>query len=237
MKRRDKIVFMPVYALTEELIFPDPRLGENDGLLAIGGDLRPERLLLAYRHGIFPWYSDGQPILWWSPDPRMILFPKNFKRHKNLRRTVESNRFSVRFDHDFEQVVTLCSKVPRRGQGGTWITPEMMEAYQTLHEMGYGHSVETYRNGKLVGGLYGLSIGNVFFGESMFHLETDASKVALWHLVERLLAWNFDLIDVQQETSHLRSLGAESLDRVKFLTLLDKFVRKPTRKGSWSECS
>ncbi|MEJ2594085.1 MAG: leucyl/phenylalanyl-tRNA--protein transferase [bacterium] len=228
---------MPVYALTDELMFPDPRLGEKDGLLAIGGDLQPDRLLLAYRNGIFPWYAEGQPILWWSPDPRMVLFPEKFKRHKNLRRTVESGKFTVRFDFNFEKVVALCSKVPRRGQGGTWITPEMIAAYLTLYKMGYGHSVETYKDGKLVGGLYGLSLGHVFFGESMFHLETDASKVALWHLVDRLIAWGFDLIDVQQETAHLRSLGGESMDRTKFLTLLDKFIRKPTRKGSWSEVS
>jgi leucyl/phenylalanyl-tRNA--protein transferase len=226
---------MAVYALPDDLIFPDPRLGEKDGLLAIGGDLSPERLLLAYRQGIFPWYTEGQPILWWSPDPRMVLFLQKFKKHKNLRRTVESGKFTVRFDHDFEQVVEHCSRVPRRGQGGTWITREMKQAYLTLHMMGFGHSVETYREGKLVGGLYGLSLGSVFFGESMFHLETDASKVALWHLVERLRQWEFEFIDVQQETSHLRSLGAEAIDRMKFLTLLEQNVRKPARKGNWND--
>ena len=228
---------MPVYALPEELIFPDPRLAEEYGLLAIGGDLRTERLLLAYRHGIFPWYAEGQPILWWSPNPRMVLFPQKFRRHKNLRKTVESGRFTVRFDHDFRQVIKHSSRGPRKGQRGTWITSDMKEAYLRLHELGYCHSVETYLDGRLVGGLYGLSMGSVFFGESMFHLETDASKVALWHLVDKLIEWDFDLIDVQQETSHLRSLGAETLDRMKFLTLLEEFVRKPARKGIWKDQS
>lgn len=225
---------MPVYALSDDLMFPDPILADNDGLLAIGGDLSSDRLLLAYRYGIFPWYSEGQPILWWSPNPRMILFPDHFKRHRNLRKTVESDKFTVAFDKDFEKVITQCSKVPRQDQGGTWITQEMLEAYIDLHNKGYCHSVEVYRQKKLVGGLYGLSIGSAFFGESMFHLETDASKVALWHLVDKLIGWDFDLIDVQQDTKHLRSLGAETVDRMKFLTLLDKCVQKPTRVGNWN---
>ncbi len=225
---------MPVYALSDDLMFPDPILADNDGLLAIGGDLSEERLLLAYQYGIFPWYSEGQPILWWSPNPRMILFPDHFKRHKNLRRTVESDKFTVVFDKNFEEVIAQCSKVPRQGQGGTWITQEMLEAYVDLHYKGYCHSVEVYWQNKLVGGLYGLSIGSAFFGESMFHLETDASKVALWHLVDKLLDWDFDLIDVQQDTAHLRSLGAETIDRMKFLTLLDQCVQKPTRVGNWN---
>ena len=225
---------MPIYALTDELIFPDPRLAEEDGLLAFGGDLSVKRLLLAYQHGIFPWYSEGQPVMWWSPDPRMVLFPEKFKRHKNLRRTIDSGKFSVHFDTKFREVIEHCSKVPRRDQKGTWITEEMKTAYVDLFNEGYAHSAEVYIEKTLVGGLYGLSIGSVFFGESMFHLETDASKVALWYLVDKLTEWNFDLIDVQQDTSHLRSLGAETIDRSKFLLLLDKAVQKTTRRGSWS---
>lgn len=225
---------MPVYTLPDELVFPNPVLADNDGLLAIGGDLSSDRILLAYYNGIFPWYSEGQPILWWSPNPRMILFPDHFKRHKNLRRTVESDKFTVVFDENFKEVITQCSKVPRQDQGGTWITQEMQDAYVELHLKGFCHSVEVYRQNKLVGGLYGLSIGSAFFGESMFHLETDASKVALWYLVDKLIRWDFDLIDVQQDTAHLRSLGAETIDRMKFLTLLAECVQKPTRLGTWN---
>ena len=224
---------MAVYSLTDEIIFPDPSLAEADGLLAIGGDLSDIRLLTAYANGIFPWYSEEQPILWWSPNPRMVLYPKQFKRHKNLRRTVESGKFEVRFDHDFKQVIDHCGNIPRHRQDGTWITAEMKAAYTDLHKKGFCHSVETYFQNKLVGGLYGISIGGVFFGESMFHLVNDASKVALWHLVDRLLDWDFDLIDVQQETDHLRSLGAMAVDREKFLILLKQSLTKKTRQGHW----
>lgn len=224
---------MAIYSLTEELVFPGAMLADTDGLLAFGGDLSPERLLLAYSNGIFPWYSDGQPILWWSPDPRMVLYPANFKRHKNLRRTVESKKFEVRFDTNFRQVIEQCGKVPRKDQLDTWITSEMIEAYILLQDLGFCHSVETYLNGELVGGLYGISLGGVFFGESMFQVETDASKVALWHLVEHMTNLNFDFIDVQQETSHLRSLGAEPIPRRKFITLLSQSLKKDTLIGKW----
>lgn len=225
---------MPIFVLPDEPLFPSPELAEADGLLAIGGDLSEQRLLTAYRCGIFPWYSAGQPVLWYSPDPRMILFPGNFRRYKNLRRTVGSGKFEVRYDTDFEAVITHCSHVPRKGHAGTWITGEMKEAYINLHRRGYCHSVEVYCEGRLAGGLYGLSLGGVFFGESMFHLVTDASKVALWHLVDRLSGWQFDFIDVQQETGHLRRLGAEAVDRRKFLTLLQQSLEKKTLKGSWA---
>lgn len=224
---------MPVYNLIEEPVFPDPSMADRDGLLAIGGDLSLERLLMAYSAGIFPWYSSGQPILWWSPDPRMVLFPRQFKRHKNLMRLVEHNKFEVRFDHDFKQVIELCSHIPRKGQEDTWITDEMKKAYINLHHLGFCHSVETYLNGKLSGGLYGISLGGVFFGESMFHLVTDASKVALWHLVDFCLSRNFDMIDVQQETAHLKSMGALAVDRKKFLLLLNESLKKQTLKGKW----
>lgn len=224
---------MPVFALTEELIFPDPELAEKDGLLAIGSNLSAERLLLAYSSGIFPWYSEGQPVLWWSPDPRMVLFPHNFRRHKNLRRIVDSNKFVVKFDRQFVEVIAHCSEIERKDQLGTWITNEMKEAYIYLHEIGYCHSVETYLNDNLVGGLYGISLGGCFFGESMFHLVSDASKVALWHLIELTTDWKFDMIDVQQETPHLQSLGAQAIDRRKFLILLNESLKKETRRGNW----
>ena len=225
---------MPVYHLIDEPFFPHPSVAEPDGLMAFGGSLSPEWLLTAYAQGIFPWYSEGQPILWWSPDPRMVLFPEKFKRHKNLRRVVEQKKFEVRFDHDFSGVIELCSRVPRKGQSDTWITEEMKEAYKNLHRLGYCHSVETYYKGKLAGGLYGVSLGGTFFGESMFHLVTDASKVALWHLVDYCLMHQFDMIDVQQETSHLKSLGAVPLPRNDFLDLLEQSMKKPVRKGKWS---
>ncbi|MCP4295316.1 MAG: leucyl/phenylalanyl-tRNA--protein transferase, partial [Proteobacteria bacterium] len=165
---------MTVFQLHDEYIFPDPENAEPEGLLAIGGDLSPQRILLAYRMGIFPWYSLGQPILWWSPDPRLIVEPQCLHISKSLKRTLKSNKFSLRFDEQFQQVIENCAMVERRGQDGTWITKEMLEAYLTLHEMGYAHSVETYFEGKLVGGLYGLSMGNAFFGESMFNHQSDA---------------------------------------------------------------
>lgn len=215
---------MPVFQLPEEIVFPKPELAEPDGLLAVGGDLSPERLLTAYAHGIFPWYSQGQPVLWWSPDPRLVLFPEEFKRHKNLRRLVKSGKFSVTLDADFESVIEACSRVERPGQEGTWITPAMQDAYTRLHRLGLAHSVECRLEGKLVGGLYGVALGKVFFGESMFHTVTDASKVALWHLVDFLLENGFKLIDAQQDTPHLRSLGARTIPRREFLKLLKKYI-------------
>lgn len=226
---------MPVYQLAEKILFPNPELSEPDGLLAIGGDLSPQRLIEAYSLGIFPWYSEGQPILWWSPNPRMVLLPDEFIRHKNLGKTVVSGKFQVSFDRMFEEVIEKCSSIPRAGQDGdTWITDEMKAAYINLHKIGIAHSVEVSYNNELVGGLYGLSIGGSFFGESMFHTVTNASKVALWHLVDKLLLWEFDMIDVQQETEHLKSLGAIAMDRKEFLHLLNKSVIKESKTGSWN---
>jgi len=224
---------MTVYNIPEENIFPRPELADEDGLLGIGGDLSPERLINAYANGIFPWYSDDQPILWWSPDPRLVLFPKDFKRNKSLRRIVEQGRFDVRFDNDFEAVIRNCAIIKRDDQDSSWITEKMITAYINLFELGYAHSVETYFNGDLVGGLYGVSLGKAFFGESMFHKKTDASKVALWHLVDKLLEWEFDIIDTQQETNHLKSLGAITIKREKFLNLLEIAVRKKGEIGKW----
>lgn len=215
---------MPVFRLNKEIIFPDPSLANPDGLLAIGGDLSPERLLAAYKAGIFPWFSEDVPILWWSPDPRMVLFPEEFKRYKSLRRVIEKDKFRVTFDEDFVEVMTRCGSVPRKDQQGTWITDTMIEAYTRLFKMGYAHSVEVWLGKKLVGGLYGVLIDKVFFGESMFHLVTDASKVALWHWVDYLIQHGIELIDVQQETNHLRHMGARLITRESFLTLLRKLI-------------
>jgi leucyl/phenylalanyl-tRNA--protein transferase len=216
---------MPVYQLPDnDLVFPHPSLANPDGLLAVGGDLSPERLILAYSNGIFPWFSEGEPLLWWSPDPRAVLFPEKFKRHKSLRLLVQSNRFEVTFDKDFRNVIRECSKVERKGQEGTWITKNMIEAYVKLHEMGIAHSVETWEKGKLAGGLYGVMLGKVFFGESMFHKKSNASKVAFWYLIEKLIAMDVKVIDVQQDTQHLRSLGAELIPRSEFLNMLKMYV-------------
>ncbi len=225
---------MTVFRLDEDNIFPLPELAEEDGLLAVGGDLSPERLINAYANGIFPWYSDDSPILWWSPNPRMLLFPKEFKRNKSLRRLVKKGIYEVRFDNDFEGVIRNCAIAKRENQDGSWITEDMVNAYKRLHELGIAHSVETYIENKLVGGLYGVAIGKAFFGESMFHTKTDASKVALWHLVDRLLDWEFDFIDVQQETNHLKSMGAKAMERENFLILLEIAVKKEGIINKWN---
>ncbi|MDZ7740710.1 MAG: leucyl/phenylalanyl-tRNA--protein transferase [Bacteroidota bacterium] len=226
---------MGIYILGEEMGFPPAELAGKDGLLALEGDLSPERLLEAYRNGIFPWYNEDSPILWWSPDPRMVLMPKDFKVKKSFRNTLNKNIYTTSFDTDFEGVIRACAGVERKGQEGTWITGEMIAAYSKLHKMGYGHSVETYHEGKLVGGLYGVSLGRAFFGESMFHNRQDASKTALFRLTEKLRKWDFDFIDVQQDTSHLRSLGARSIPRKKYLSLLKESLKNKTRKGRWTE--
>ena len=224
---------MAIYRLVDEIIFPDPNLAEEDGLLAVGGDLGSERLLQAYANGIFPWYSDGEPILWWSPDPRMILFPNKFKISKSLEQSIRNKNFKVYFDRDFKSVISNCAIVNRKENEGTWITNEMQNAYIKLHEAGFAHSVETYLDDRLVGGLYGISLGKAFFGESMFHKERDASKIALNALVSRIKEWGFHFIDVQQKTNHLKSLGAESIPRSKFLELLKEALKFPVVKGKW----
>ena len=215
--------------------FPPPEHAEEDGLLAMGGDLRVERLLAAYRTGIFPWYSDGQPILWWSPDPRLVLFPDEFHCSRSLRRTLKRGTFEIRFDTAFEEVIEACANAPRNYGDGTWITPGMRHAYTRLHELGFAHSVEAWRGGALAGGLYGLSLGACFFGESMFTRETDASKAALSALVTLCRAWNFAFIDCQVTNDHLLSLGAREIPRAAFLEQLELALRKPTREGSWRE--
>jgi len=225
---------MPVYLLNEQISFPDPNNSSQEGIVAVGGDLSTERLLHAYSVGIFPWYSVESPIIWWSPDPRTILFLEEFKVSKSLQSKINKNIFQVKFDTNFADVIENCASVPRIDQEDTWITDDMKKAYINLHQKGYCHSVETYFKNKLVGGLYGISLGNAFFGESMFHIKTDASKIALYFLVEKLKKWNFDFIDVQQETDHLKSMGAKIIDRKKFLTLLKNSNQSLTRKGNWS---
>jgi len=224
---------MPIFRLVDEPVFPPPDYADPSGLLAVGGDLSNERLLEAYRVGIFPWYSDDQPILWWSPDPRLILDLKDFKISRSLSKTLKKGVFQVTFDHAFEEVIQACAAVPREAQNGTWITPEMQEAYINLHGLGYAHSVETWFGGKLAGGLYGVSLGKCFFGESMFHLKTDASKVALATLVEKLKSWDFHFIDSQMTTEHMVRLGAKELPRRIFLKRLQSALRHPTRRGRW----
>jgi leucyl/phenylalanyl-tRNA---protein transferase len=224
---------MPIFRLVEEPIFPPPDYADPSGLLAVGGDLSNERLLEAYRLGIFPWYSDDQPILWWSPDPRLVLDLRDFKISRSLRKTLKKGVFQVTFDHAFEEMIRACAVVPREAQNGTWITDEMREAYVKLHGLGYAHSVESWFGGKLAGGLYGVSLGKCFFGESMFHLKTDASKVALATLVEKLKSWDFHFIDSQMTTEHMLRLGAKELPRRIFLKRLQSALRYPTKRGRW----
>ncbi len=225
---------MTVYRLSKELIFPDPTLADPEGLLAVGGDLSPERLLLAYSMGIFPWYSDDQPILWWSPDPRLVVAPADVHISKSLKRTIKSDKFRVAFDTRFEDVINHCSEMKRADQAGTWITEEMIEAYCLLHLKGFAHSVETFFDGQLVGGLYGVSLGRAFFGESMFSTESDASKIALAVLAEKLAGWNFDFIDCQVTTDHLVRMGAGEISRDSFLERLNFALHYHTYRGSWT---
>ncbi len=210
----------------EDIWFPDPYNAPGDYPLAIGGDLSPERLIFAYSLGIFPWYSEDEPILWWSPDPRMILFPDELKISRSLKKVLKNKGFEVRFNTAFEDVIKNCATVKRKGQDGTWLTPEMIEAYIRLHKLGFAHSVETYLDGKLVGGLYGVAIGGVFFGESMFHKVSDASKVAFVHLVKRLKEKGFDIIDCQQSTPHMARFGAREIPRKEFLDIISKSIHK-----------
>ena len=220
--------------LNKDIKFPHARHAGHDGLLAIGGDLSAERLLEAYRNGIFPWFSGGAPIMWWSPDPRMILKPEELIVRKSLRNILNRRKFKVSVDQDFSAVIKNCAETPREGQHDTWITKEMIRAYTNLFELGFAHSFETYYKNELVGGLYGISLGKAFFGESMFFKERDASKVALYYLSDLMKKWKFHFIDVQQETDHLKSMGALPLERKKFLILLKNAMRYPTKTGKWS---
>ena len=226
---------MPVFELIDKILFPDVRFAEEDGLIAIGGDLSIPRLLAAYSQGIFPWYSRGQPILWWSPDPRFILFPDKFHLPESMNRKIRKNIFEIRIDEQFDKVISRCASTRRKGESGTWITAEMKRAYIDLFTAGFAHSFESYYEGKLAGGLYGISIGKAFFGESMFHTMTDASKAALYLLVKTVQKKGFLFIDAQMETKHLSSLGAEQISRDEYILLLDKALTYPTWKGKWEQ--
>lgn len=219
------------------IAFPDPNLADDEGLIAQGGKLTPEFLLSAYCQGIFPWFCEDEPILWWSPNPRMVLFPENFKLRKSLRQVINRGTFELKIDNAFREVITNCSRISRPDQAETWITDEIIDAYIVLHKLGFAHSFESYFKGELVGGLYGISVGNCFFGESMFYTKTDASKVAFYHLVQFALKNNFDFIDAQQSTDHLISLGAELVPRTKFLELLRTSLQKDTIQRKWTNIS
>jgi len=213
--------------------FPDPSLAEDDGLVAVGGELSVEFILSAYMQGIFPWFSEEDPLLWWSPNPRLVLYPSELKVSNSLKQVIRRNKFSIKIDTNFEKVIKSCSKSPRPGQNGTWITSDMVDAYIQLHKLGYTHSFETYLGDELVGGLYGLSLGKAFFGESMFFQATDASNFALYHLVEWCKKNNFSFIDAQQPTAHLKSMGAKEISRSEFLLSLKKALNFETNKGKW----
>lgn len=215
---------MAIFLLNDKLEFPKPELADEEGLLAVGGDLSPGRLLLAYQNGIFPWFEDDEQILWWSPDPRLVLFLEDFKISKSLRRIIKSDQFQVKFNTQFSEVVDACAKVKRDDEYGTWITDGMKEAYQNLHKNGVALSVEIYQNSQLVGGLYGLAIGKVFCGESMFHTVSNASKIALYHLVELLKVNDIKFIDAQTPTDHMISMGAKEMPRKEFLDLLKSSI-------------
>lgn len=221
-------------AKTNDFRFPPVELATRDGLLAVGGDLQPQRLIEAYRRGIFPWYNEGQPILWWSPDPRAILLPAQLKVSRSLRKTLRSNKFRVTFDVDFRSVMQACAGPrPQYPQGGTWITAAMLEAYVELQRLGHAHSVEAWDGERLVGGLYGVALGGAFFGESMFSHVSDASKVALVYLVRQLQQWGYTLIDCQLPSAHLGSLGARAVARRDYLTLLAQALRVPAHAAPW----
>jgi leucyl/phenylalanyl-tRNA--protein transferase len=226
---------VPIFRLTDDLIFPPPDLAEENGLLAVGGDLSLKRLLLAYSLGIFPWFSEDSPILWWSPDPRLVLFPDDLKVSRSLRQSIKKGKFSITMDRAFDTVIRNCARGKRGKEKGTWITTEMIHAYTALHRSGYAHSVEAWSENRLAGGLYGISLGSAFFGESMFAEQSDASKVAFVSLVNQLSEWEFSLIDCQVTTRHLKSFGAREITRSEFMKALKEALLVPTKKGKWNQ--
>jgi len=226
---------MTVFALEKDILFPPVSLADENGILAVGGDLSVERLLEAYKNGIFPWFSEKDPIIWWSPNPRFVLYPDEIKISKSMRQVLNRKVFDITYDKAFDEVIDACSKIERPLQDGTWITDEMISSYKELHKLGYAHSVETWQNGNLVGGLYGLSMGKMFFGESMFAKVSNASKAAFVELTKKLQKKAFTLIDCQVYTKHLESLGAKTLSRDEFVTALHENLEKPTILGSWHE--
>lgn len=229
------ILSLPLLAASPDAPFPDPNgaLRNPDGLLAFGGDLAPARLLTAYRHGIFPWYSAGQPILWWSPDPRMVIDPAALHLSRRYRRSLAGCDWTIRADQAFDAVIDACASVPRHGQHGTWITREMRDAYITLHRLGHAHSVEVYDGERLLGGVYGVAIGRAFFGESMFGRVSGASRLALAGLARRIAEWSFELLDGQVESEHLASLGFTPLPRAQFLARCAEACAAPGPSADW----
>lgn len=224
---------MPVFLLSDKIAFPPPHFAVKEGLLAVGGDLCRERLLLAYRMGIFPWYAESEPVLWWSPDPRLVLYPDEIHISKTLKKILNKKLFSFTMDRAFERVIIACADTRMKNNEGTWIVDEMIEAYCDLHQSGYAHSVEAWHAGELAGGLYGVSLGRSFFGESMFTKISNASSAALVTLAAQLKKLSFDLIDCQVTTAHLMRLGAREIPRAKFLKQLKKSISEPTLKGRW----
>jgi len=222
-----------VFLLTDKIAFPPAHLASKEGLLAVGGDLSRKRLLHAYRMGIFPWFSNDEPILWWSPDPRLVLYPHEIKISKTLKKIIRKGVFKVTMDTAFAQVITQCAQIRLQNNQGTWIVEDMIHAYCKLHESGFAHSVEAWYQGDLAGGLYGVSLGRCFFGESMFTRISNASNVALVKLVEYLNTLSFDMIDCQLTTQHLLRFGAREIPRVKFLKQLEKSLKASTKKGKW----
>ncbi|TAE46530.1 MAG: leucyl/phenylalanyl-tRNA--protein transferase [Cytophagales bacterium] len=221
------------YYLDEELYFPPVNTADKQGIVAIGGDLSIKRLLMAYHLGIFPWFSEGEPILWWSPNPRFVLYPEKIKISKSMRPILKNNRFKITFDKDFRAVIGHCKNTFREGQDGTWISDEMLERYCELHQLGFAHSVEVWQDDVIVGGLYGLALGNCFFGESMFAHVSNASKAGFITLVKKLVEKKFQLIDCQTYTEHLESLGAEHITRNQFVKQLEECLEKPTLQGDF----
>ena len=223
------------YFVNEKLYFPPVDNADEHGILAIGGDLSPERLLLAYRSGIFPWFNEEDPIIWWTPDPRFVMLPEHLKVSKSMKQLLRKNIFTVTFDRDFIGVITACQTIKRHGQQGTWITRDMLEAYYQLHQLGFAHSVEVWREDKLVGGLYGVSLGKAFFGESMFAKESNTSKVAYISLVHKLQDLDFQIIDCQVYTEHLESLGAIEIPRAEFIKIIEDALNKDSLVGNWGD--
>lgn len=226
---------MPLFRLSERLDFPPAWLARSDGLLCIGGDLSAQRILLAYENGIFPWFSENEPILWWSPDPRLVLFPENIKISRSLNKKIRKNCFHLTVDHSFEETILSCAKPRRKECAGTWLVEEMIDAYVQLHKLGYAHSIETRKDGLLVGGLYGICMGGSFFGESMFSFEKDASKIALVALACHLRQHHFDLIDCQVTTNHLLSMGASEISRNTYLDKIQQSIKRKDIKNVWDQ--
>lgn len=225
---------MTIFYLNEENVFPPVSFAQKNGILAIGGDLSPARLIAAYEKGIFPWYSQGDPIIWWSPDPRFVIFPEKIKISRSMKQEIRKGTFKITADRAFDQVIKACRN-PRKHESGTWITDDIVKGYTELHKLGYAHSIEAWKDEKLTGGLYGVSLGRCFFGESMFYTEPNSSKAAFITLAEKLASLNFDIIDCQVYTAHLESLGAVEIPREEFIAILNSSLTQETLKGNWSE--